>query len=391
MLFGFSVSIAVVIVLIFYILQEKSCDSSYKNLYNLYMVVTTKNESYVEEDAKDILVNQFPQIRYACRYHNGLAVFVWNHNYIKGNLITTDNDFFNVFACKFILGNPNKVFSNENTIVLTESFSKKLFSSGINPIGQTLKAILGKEYTVAGVIEDLPKNSSIVGDCFINYKSKIFNSGINNVNTNGLFVALIPGIEIDTFGKQISKVLSDNSKILHNNEMDFGESIDWKLRPFRTAYYDIPYENDYLRHANKETIQILILIAVVVLLLSIINFINLNTANNLARIKEIGIRKISGASKSKIISNFLIESTLTCFIATIFAFLFTKPLIPVFEHILSSRVEFIKFDFLNVLIIIFSIFILGIISGILPAYIASRYSPILLFKSSLKMSLKSKV
>jgi putative ABC transport system permease protein len=387
---GFSISIAVVIVLVFFIIQEKSYDADYKNINSIYMVVTTKNESYVEEDAKEILINKYPQIALACRYYNWQTNFVYNHDFIEGQVITTDEGFFDIFSTEFKYGNKKTAFSNINGIVLTESYSKKMFHD-VYPIGQTIETVGGKIFQVTGIVKDLPFNSSVSGDCFIYYKSKIHRSGINNVSTNGLFVVLQPNTNITDFEKEISKTLIENSKILNNNNIIYGETIEWRLRPFKTAYFDTEIEKDQLQHANIKMIQIVSVISIIVLILAIINFINLNTAESISRIKEIGVRKINGASKRNILFQFLFESLTTCILASILAFLFTQLIIPVFDKILDKQVTFIEFTYLNILFILTSIFLLGIVSGITPAFIASKYSPILLFHSQDKLIFKSPI
>jgi putative ABC transport system permease protein len=387
-IFGFSISIAVVISLVFFVLQEKSYDRCYKNLDSTYIVVTTKNESFVEEDAKDILTNKFPQIISACRYYNFKTIFLFNKAFFDGQLITTDEGFFDVFSTHFIYGNKKTAFSNPNSIVLTDSFAKKIFAN-IHPIGQTIKTVGGKVFQVTGIVKDLPKNSSISADCFINYKSKIHRSEENNVPITKLFIVLHPGTNIDGFQKDVSKTLVESSKILSNKEMMSDGSIEWKLIPFKSAYFDTEIRNDHLQHANIRLIQIISVISFIILMLAIINYINLTTAEGISRIKEIGIRKTNGAGKRNIFYQFLIESLITCVIASILAFFLTPRITPIFEIILSKPLHFVELSFKSVFIILLLIFALGILAGLFPAFIASRYSPVRLIKSKSKDRNKS--
>ena len=159
---GFSISIAVIFILSFFVISEKRCDRDYANIDNTYMVLTTENEFFVEEDAKEILLDEYPQIKSACRYYNKKTNFICNHNNFVGQLITTDEDFFNVFSTQFTYGTSQTVFSNIQGIVLTESFAKTVFQEK-NPLGQIVRITGGQEYQVSGIIKDLPKNSSIKG------------------------------------------------------------------------------------------------------------------------------------------------------------------------------------------------------------------------------------
>lgn len=387
---GLSLSISVIIVLTFFVVQEKSYDKSFPEIDNIYKVITTKNESFVEEDAKEIILNNFPQVRTACRYYNFNTNLIHNQDFYKGHLVTTDNGFFEVFSLSFILGSKETAFSNKDGIVLTESFAKKIFDNNYS-IGKTIKTTGGKIFQVTGIVKDLPVNSSIIADCFIDYKSKIRNSGINNVATTKLFIVLNPQTDFPDFEKKMSLVLAKSSKILHNNPIVFGETIEWKISPLKTSYFDNHIKNDHLQHANLKLITIIAFITIIILILSVINYINLNTADSLSRIKEIGIRKTNGAANRNILFQFLFESLITCFLATALALLLTQLITPVFSQILGKPISFLKFDIVNILVLVISIIALGILSGLVPAWIASNYSPINLFKSANGTKFKSAV
>lgn len=387
---GLSLSIAVVIVLAFFVIQEKSYDKSFSNVDNIYIVVTTKNESFVEEDAKEILLDRFAQIETACRYYNVKTDFVYGQDFFQGQLVTTDEGFFDVFSLSFVQGSKETAFSNVGSIVLTESYAKKMFKDNY-PIGKTIKTTSGDLFQVSGIVKDLPANSSIVADCFVHNKYKIHSSGINDVLTTKLFIVLNPNTNITDFEKKISSVLAESSKILHNTTIDFGETIEWKLSPFKTSYFNNEIQNDHLQHANIKLIKIIGFITIIILILAIINYVNLNTADSLSRIKEIGIRKTNGAAKKNILLQFLYESLITCFLATALALLFTQLITPVFSQILGKQISFIKFNFINISLIVLSIIVLGISSGIVPAMLASSYSPINLFRPKEGTLLKSSV
>ena len=372
---GFSISIGVIIVLFFFIIGELSYDKGFKNIDNTYMVVTTKNEPYVEEDAKDIIMAKYPQVEMACRYYNYQTQFVYNHAEFACQLVTTDEGFFDVFSVPFIYGDKKTVYSNIQGIVLTESLAKTVFKDKY-PVGQFIRTVRGKEYQVSAVVKDLPKNSSIKANCFIHYKSKISSSVINNVSTNKLFIVIKPGTNLIDLEQGISKTLIGSSKILNNKEFVFGEPIEWKLFPFKNAYFETSMENDQLQHANLKLILIISFISFLILILAIVNYINLSTAAVISRIKEIGIRKATGAFKTNIFIQFLAESLLTCILASSLAFLFAHALIPVFEILLGKPVDFLMLTLLNVIIILAGVLLIGILSGTIPALIATNYSTI---------------
>ena len=369
---GFSISIAVIFILSFFVISEKRCDRDYANIDNTYMVLTTENEFFVEEDAKEILLDEYPQIKSACRYYNKKTNFICNHNNFVGQLITTDEDFFNVFSTQFTYGTSQTVFSNIQGIVLTESFAKTVFQEK-NPLGQIVRITGGQEYQVSGIIKDLPKNSSIKGDCFIYYKAKYNHNSINNVELSKLFLVLEPGTNFKNLEQNISKTLVSASKILGNKVFVYGY-LEWKLFPFKDAYFNNTLKNDQLQHADVKLLKITSLVAFLILILAIINYVNLNIADIILRIKEIGIHKTNGATKFHIFNQFLFESIVTSILASLLAIVFAWLLIPVFTTILGKPVDFTEFSSLNGVIIFLVILIIGILSGVFPALSASKYS-----------------
>jgi len=372
---GFASSIAVIIILVFFIIAEKSYDSDYKNIDNTYMVITTKNESFVEEDAKEILMDKYPQIGSSCRYFNNKTNFVYNHDIFETQMVTTDEGFFDVFSVHFVFGNKETAFSNIQGIVLTESLVKRIFKEKY-PVGQFIKTLNGKEYQVSGIVKDLPKNSSITANCFIYYKSKIHNSSINNVALTKLFIVIKPGTDLRGLEQNISKTLIETSKILNNKVFVYGELLGWKLFPFKNAYFNTTIKKDHLQHANNKLILMISIISLIILVLAIINYVNLSVAALFSRVKEVGIRKTIGAESSNIFNQFLLESIITCVLASVLAFILAQALIPIFETILGKPVDFIKLNLLNCLLILSIVFLIGIISGIFPAALATKYSPI---------------
>ena len=177
---GFSISISMALVLISFLIKEFSIDHEYPRINNIYRVFANGNNASVREDFRESFVANYPDIDDACRYNSYTANVTYEDVPFNGQMIVTDNSFFNIFSSQFILGDINTALGNLNDVVLTESFAKKIFGSE-NPLGKTIVAEYREPLMVTGVIKDFSDKSSIRGDFLTNSKLKITNSLSDNV------------------------------------------------------------------------------------------------------------------------------------------------------------------------------------------------------------------
>ena len=372
---GFSISISMALVLIAFLIKEFSTDSEYPRISNIYRVFANENNASVREDFRESFIANYPDIDDACRYNNYTANVTYEDVPFSGQMIVTDNSFFNIFSSQFILGEFNTALANLNDVVLTESFAKKIFGSE-NPLGKTLVAEYREPLVITAVIKDFSSKSSIRGDFLTNSKLKIIYEGSsdgqgNNVNYFRLFLLL--------------KNRENNSGLEERLTKDFC-SIEYKvgykinrinLVPFKESYFLQGIERSQTLHANVKLIRVLSIISLIIILLAVFNYINLTTATHSDRLKEIGIKKAIGASRIQIFTQFMAEAFLVCIVSFLLAIQLSALWVPFFEEFLDSKIEMSTlFQSFRSGWLVLGIFVISFISGIYPALSISRRKPI---------------
>ena len=372
---GFSISISMALVLIAFLIKEFSTDSEYPRISNIYRVFANGNNASVREDFRESFIANYPDIDDACRYNNYTANVTYEDVPFSGQMIVTDNSFFNIFSSQFILGEFNTALANLNDVVLTESFAKKIFGSE-NPLGKTLVVEYREPLVITSVIKDFSSKSSIRGDFLTNSKLKIIYEGSsdgqgNNVNYFRLFLLL--------------KNRENNSGLEERLTKDFC-SIEYKvgykinrinLVPFKESYFLQGIERSQTLHANVKLIRVLSIISLIIILLAVFNYINLTTATHSDRLKEIGIKKAIGASRIQIFTQFMAEAFLVCIVSFLLAIQLSALWVPFFEEFLDSKIEMSTlFQSFRSGWLVLGIFVISFISGIYPALSISRRKPI---------------
>ena len=363
---GFSISISMALVLIAFLINEFSFDSEYPGINNIYRVFANGKNASVREDFRESFIANYPDIEDACRYNSYTANITYDDVPFSGQMIVTDNSFFNIFSSQFILGELNTTLANLNDVVLTESFAKKLFGSE-NPLGKTLVAEYREPLVVTAVIKDFSSKSSIRGDFLTNSKLKIIYEGSsdglgNNVNYFRLFLLLR--------NKENSSGLEEQlTKNFCSIEYKVGYKINSiNLVPFKESYFMQGIERSQTLHANLKLIRVLSVISFIIILLAVFNYINLTTATHSDRLKEIGIKKTIGAGRIQIFTQFMAEAFLVCIVSFLLAIQFSALWITFFEEFLDSKIELSTlFQSFRSGWIVLGVFVISFISGIYPA------------------------
>ncbi len=379
---GFAISMAVFFFIVAFIINEKKVDKHIPNVESMYRMVT---RGFVKEsplDVAEIAQNTIPAIDQICVYTKEYVMFDYEKVSEKIQLLTVDDRFFNMFP---VIAKRGSIWSegSKNEVLITEEYAEKIFK-GDDPIGKTV--IIGGKHAkqVVGVINNPTKYSSLQYQVIHPLQNDLFNvcwpgrnGGAYKLNTA---FCLSPAMNVDTVRSHLDKALG---RYTLNRLKDRDNN-------FVQAYSEIYFSNafDEHRHANVQLIKLLTYIAIVILLLAILNYINLSTASNLERFKEVCIRKTNGAHNLEIIRQFLSESFMACIIALVLSIGLIALLSPVFSTILDQDFNAIKQlgDMKMIGMVIITFIFVGLITGIVPALIAASYSPIQLLHHRVKRS-----
>ncbi len=307
--------------------------------------------------------------------------------FYEGGMVAVDSNFFEFFTYEFINGSPEKAIIGTNSIVISESTAKKYFGDE-NPIGKTLyfynRERLG---TISGVLKDPPANSHIQFDIVIPFGDLYgsnFKTNWGNYYYNG-YVQLAHGIDPQIVVQKIEEALRKRSS-------DSEVSIRIYLQPLRDVHLKSDFDIDYNNSTSEinNNVYIFSIIAVFILLIACLNFVNLTTARSATRAKEIGLRKISGASRARLIRQFFGESVFIAIIAYILAFIIILILLNSFNQLTAKSLDISQILNVKTILIFLGIAILvGLVSGIYPALLLSSLEPLSVLKGEMKSDSKN--
>jgi ABC-type antimicrobial peptide transport system permease subunit len=373
-----AVGMASAILILLWVQDEWSYDRHFDNADSLYRVIrdlsTTHGESSLNATTPaplaKALKEEFPEIIRSSRCGIGsMLSFKIGDEFIDETAVPVDNDFLKMFNIEFVAGDINSALTAPNNIVLTEKIAKKYFGNE-NPIGKTLKMAESNEiYTISGVVKN-PHNSHLMYDLLIPIKlTKEFESLKSHMQVFCYnYVELIKGTDSKIVNEKIRNFLKD-----HSSTMTFGISLQ-SIKKIH-LYSSGKYEQDIKGQGDITYVRIMCLIAVFILLIACINFMNLYIAQSARRAREIGLRKVAGANRGKIFVQFMGESLLLVFISHIIAMILVELLLPGFNNLIGKQLD-INYQSTHLYIgLIAVILFCGILAGSYPALYLSSLKP----------------
>lgn len=398
-IFGLAVGMGVFLVIFQYIKVETSYDDFHHqpgNTYRITQTLTKNGESmgtsvFGTSGLGPVGKETIPEIKHFTRVHPfNLGMVITNPEkedaYFEEKIWYVDSTFLSVFDFPLKYGDPEQILNEKYSIVVTEPLAEKYFGE-TDPIGKTLKinsGVLGGDFIVSGVLEQLPVNSHLQFDFLIPLPVLLENYGQYKEDDGWLwddfvtYISVDPSTEINILKEKYEAMIQTHAGEEYLNEHQQREIGFQKVE-------DVHLHSRFSRemavnNSSIQNIRILSLIAVFILLMAWLNYINLSTAHALNRAKEIGIKKSIGAMKTQIISQIMIESALVNIATGILAVLIAILSVPLIGQLIGNE---IKFDFLyepKYLGYFIGMIVLGTsLSGFYPAIILSSYKPVSIF------------
>jgi len=296
-----------------------------------------------------------------------------------------DSTFFEVFDYEFKLGNPKTALTDENSLVLTEESAKKIFGDE-NPIGKVVRYDDRREYIVKAVIKEPKGHSHFQFDMFM---SRNATRNVWMSNGNYTYVKLKEGVKLEAFITKMrtnfmKKIEPDVQRFMQTSFAELekaGNSFEYQMMPIEDIHLHSNKEWEIQQNSNVMYIYVFIGIALLVIIIAGINFMNLSTARSGKRAKEVGVRKVSGASKKMLVTQFLIESIIQSFISVFLAFILVELFLPGFNNILETELYLFNSHLSQTIVfsLIVTIFY-GLFAGSYPAFFLSSFQPIAVLK-----------
>jgi len=399
-IFGLAIGLATAVLIILYVVDELSYDHYNKKADQIYRVDSDirfgGNDLHLAVNSDPmgyILKKDYPQVEEYTRVYasSGSKLIKKGSQFIEEQHVAhVDSTFFNVFTLPAIDGDSRTALNEPNTVVITASAAKKYFGS-VNAVGKVLEA--GKTpYKVTAVIKDVPRNSHFHIDFFFSMDNVKYGWGNYLSHNFQTYIVLKEGTDYKAFEKNFAAiidryVLPQAKDFMQIGSMDDFKKAGNKLEYSLTPLLDIHLKSDRFPELGTNSdihyVYIFGAVALFVLLIACINFMNLSTARSANRAKEVGIRKVLGTERKTLILQFLVESTITVVIALLLAIGIATLVLPLFNNLAAKSLS-IK-DLLGVNILPFLIalpFIVGLLAGAYPALFLSRFRPITVLKGN---------
>ncbi len=394
---GLSTGLACVLLIALWVVDELQFDGFHENDSQLYQVWNRFESpegprvlSWTPELLAETMADKLPEVHYA----TGQTLPEWfqkmpltvDGQITKAPGIFADTDYFQIFSYELAQGDKNQVLAGTNSIVISESLAQRLFGTLEGVVGKTIAwEAMGNQgqQLVSGVFKDIPQNSSNRFDFILPYqlwKNMIVKNGgelkwvSNNPST---YIVLTKGTDPALFAQKIK-----NFSKLQDDEV----TAELVLTKYSSNYLYGNFENGEQASGRMDYVYLFSLIALFILIIACINFMNLSTANATRRLKEIGVKKALGSQRGTLIKQYFGESIMTASFSLLVALVLVLLCIPVFNTITGKTLT-LPFSPLTVLGMASVVLFTGLLAGSYPAFHLSRFNPVAILKGNMKSAL----
>ncbi len=389
---GLALGMTCSILILLWVKDEVSFNRFHADIDNLYRIMEVQHYPGGDDLTVDAtpgplaeaLEAELPEVKHAVRSTtwDWKQLFSYQDKVLKVNGRYADPEFFEVFSFSLLYGDATQVLKQPNSVVISETVARQFFDSPAEAMGKVFKINNDKSYKVTGVVQDVPKNSSMQFDYVMPVQDWINSPGnewLKEWGSNALrtFVQLQPGTDIVSLNKKI--------KSFHQSHVK-----DSKTEIFVQAVGDMylysDFRNGKVGGGQIEYVRLFIIVAVFILVIACINFMNLATARSAKRAKEVGVRKAIGASRPALIRQFMVESLLVAFLALFVAVNLVGILLPHFNDLTGKYIELNLADPQFIFLLLGVAILTGVISGSYPAFFLSSFDPAVVLKGTVKLN-----
>jgi putative ABC transport system permease protein len=396
---GLSVGLATCLLIVFYVVDELSYDKYNVNADRIFRITEIArlngNEAAYAGSEKPLMeaIKTFPEIEKMARFIPKETLFISSQKfYIKKgtnnlqerNVVYAESGIFDIFTFPVVSGKP--ALNEPHTAVITESTAKKYFNK-VDVAGQTLTINDTAHYKITAVIKDVPSQSHFNFDFFLSYSSlPEYRAGGWGYGGMHQYVLLKPGSDIKKLESEMQTIAYKNYPAsMHTN----GNYLRYDLTPLLDLHLRSIGQYELSEKGSMQYVYIFSVIAVFILLIACVNFMNLSTARSSNRAKEVGVRKVLGSARKYLVAQFLTESILITLVSTIIAVVMAWALMPLFNQVAVKQLAFSLHSMtwlLPALIVI--VLVIGLLAGSYPAFVLSAFKPIEVLKGKFAAGFK---
>ncbi|MEQ8245410.1 ABC transporter permease [Fulvivirga sp.] len=384
---GLAIGIAATVLLTFYVRHERGYERIHENADNIFRLslnLYNGNEFIINDvETYQLLGQEFkekmPEVRDYVRLAgmDSHTIKANNLTFYEDRIYCADPSVFDIFSYPILNGNPKDAFSKPYKATFSRSLAMKYFGR-LDVVGETFQLSNTKEpLEIVAVMEDSPQQTHLKFDILISHATlplywRWYSDNIWGGNNEYTYLLMEPGTSVSSFNEKLAQYSEDSEHL--KDEVVISESInDIHL------YSNKSFEPEV--NGNAQTVNFMVLIAVFIIILAWINYVNLSTSRAINRAKEVGVRKVVGSSKNQLIRQFIIESLMVNIIACVLAFTAVQISIPAFAGLTGQVLPQNLFSDSFILLLFGGIIIIGtILSGIYPAFILSSFKPVEVLK-----------
>lgn len=388
-IFGLSTGLACCVLIFLFIQNELSYDKFNVHAKNIYRITTSSTSNSIANELAvtpapwaALMKKDFPEIKEFTRLLKDEKVVIGEpkqQHFYETGMLYADSTFFDVFSVSLVQGDIKHALEKPNSIILTSELAKKYFGTA-NAIGKTLElSSFGRNFNmeVTGIAKEVTAPSHFRFNCIASMNVLGDLSGMWSFHMFQTYVLLNDNASAAALEK---KFIGFNEKyIAHNTNADGSKEIH--LQPLTDIHLNSHFIGEIDANGNITYIYVFAAVAIFILLIACFNFTNLTTARSLGRAKEVGLRKVVGAAKRQLISQFLSETVLFALIALVIAVAFAWLMLPVFNQLAGTK---LSIDFTNnyVLVLVLAALVVGVglMAGLYPAVVLSAFKPVEVLK-----------
>ncbi|HZY25239.1 MAG TPA: ABC transporter permease, partial [Bacteroidales bacterium] len=407
---GLAIGLTSFLFISLYVINELSYDRFHKNYQNIYslkvvgrMAGGILDQAVTAAPMAQAMLKDYPEVLAATRVNRlGAWLIRFGENkFNEDGVLFADSTFFSVLDFKLLKGDPKTALVRPRSMVLTQKYAKKYFGNQ-DPMGQ--KMIVEADtilYTVTGVVQDVPDNSHMKFDMLASMSTYPGQANSQQWVSHNFYTYIVvkdgtdPAKLQEKFQGMVTKYVGPQiQQILGYSIDDFkkaGNDFRYVLEPLKDLHLKGATQYGLEPMGSLATVYIFAVIAILILIVAVINYVNLATAKSAGRAKEVGVRKVVGAYKSGLISQFLGESVIIVTLATILAVILVYALTPSFNQLIGKQLSVGIFDNISGIgILIGLVLIVGISAGFYPAFVLASYNPVEVLKGTMSPGSMSK-
>ncbi|MEX6687984.1 ABC transporter permease [Danxiaibacter flavus] len=406
--FGLAAGIATCLIIMLYVTDELSYDKFNINAQRIYRI---DNQIKFGNNAFDIgeapaamgpaFAAEYPQIEHYTRFRNRgpITITKGDEKIVEDKVIYADSSLFNVFTLPIVDGDQRTALKEPQSVAITESAAKRYFGNA-RPLGKTME-INSKPYRVSAVIKNIPSQSHFNYDFFLPLSGLDESREIDWLSENfHTYIVVKEGTDIAGLEKQFNKSLeaavAPELKSVANIAFDDfkkdGGYVRCSLMPLLKIHLHSNKPDELSVNGNLQYVYIFSAIAIFILLIACVNFMNLSTARSSNRAKEVGVRKVLGSDRRNLITQFLTESFVISFIAFMAATVLTFLLLPLFNHLAQKNISgLVLLAPSRLAVIVALMIVVSLLAGSYPAFFLSSFQPVDVLKGKLAKGFKGSV